>query len=366
LKKKCNTMMNRKNAVLDLLIPKFSTRHRRLQLCVVAGTLLYCAAAFGQTRHEYYGLSTSWARPFAMGGAFTAVSDNLPALLYNPANFTLYRDQQTRKLTLFFNPIGLSGGIRRHRDLHGRESLGDKELASMLELFVHGLAFGDSSFQIVALLGEELPNPPGLVRDDPLEAKHYAANQYSLMAGRIQFTKRVAIGGSVGIYYQDTATGRAWGTGWSYGVTLLSGDKMRIGLSYWSFPKNMKQYRLNPERLVHEAVNLGLSYKAPTGTLLAIDIRNLGEESQQPVRELHLGVEQNIFQWVALRGGFYRDRLTRRNLWSAGIGLLDQNWWRPATSQKHEPDWAIQYGVCFEKQVSQDVYQHALTFLIRL
>lgn len=349
--------------VLEILCEKLMAM--RMALLCFCG-LLVMADANGHAQQQFYSLSITWARPLGMGGAFMAVADHLPALLYNPANFTLYRDQRTRRLTIFLNPIGLATAIDRQKDLHRSDKFRSDDLGSMLELFVRGLAFGDRSFQVAALIGEELPNAFGADRENFGEVSHYTANQYSMMAGRIQFADRVAIGGSIGIYYQGKTAGRKWGTGWSYGVTLLSGKNICIGISYWSFPKNMTEYRLQPERLIHEAINLGVSYKAPSGTLVAMDIRNLGEETRLPVRELHFGVEQKVFSWLALRGGYYQDRIDSRNRFSAGIGLLDQNLWRPARKQLQETDWALQYGISFGKQNTQNVYNHAFTFLLRL
>ena len=42
-----------------------------------------------------------------MGGAFTAVDDDLAALLYNPASFSLYKDHRANvgRVTLFLNPL---------------------------------------------------------------------------------------------------------------------------------------------------------------------------------------------------------------------------------------------------------------------
>ncbi len=323
-------------------------------------------AVLGQTQHQYYSLSTTWARSMAMGGAFTAIADNLPALLYNPANFTMYGDQRTTRLSIFLNPIGLASALQEPEELHGSEKIRAQELASMLELFIHGLAFGNRSFQIAALLGEEAPHAAFSSRQNFLDAGSYAQNQYSLFAGRAMFADRVAIGASVGVYYQDTPGGREWGAGWSYGVTLLSGNNIRIGVSYWSFPDSMTEYLIKPERLVHEAVNLGIAYKTQFGMLLAFDVRNLGEEARQPVREIHLGIEQRFLPWLALRGGYYYDRELQCGLVSAGIGLIDQNLLRPARTQLQEPDWSLQYGVRLEKQNTRDVYYHALTFLVRL
>lgn len=337
------------------------------RVCVLFFGFLFAGDfAAGQSQHQYHSLSTTWARPMAMGGAFTAVADNLPALLYNPANFTLYRDQHTARLSVFLNPIGLAGALREPEKLHGSERVRIQELASMLELFVHGLAYGNRSFQVAALFGEEAPNAAFSSRQDFIDASRYTQNQFSLLAGRAMFAERVGIGASVGIYYQQTAKGREWGTGWSYGVTLLSGNDIRIGVSYWSFPDNMEEYLIQPERLVHEAVNLGIAYKTPFGMLLAFDVRNLGEESKQPVREIHIGIEQRFLPWLALRGGYFYDRILQCVLVSAGVGLVDQNLWRNARTKLQEPDWSVQYGVRLEKQDTWDAYYHAFTFLIRL
>ena len=321
---------------------------------------------FGQSRQQFYTLSTIWARPMGMGGAFMAVEDNLAALVYNPANFALYREPRTHRFTVFFNPIGAVAALYRPEHLYGRRELRVNEIATALELLIRGIAFSHNPFEFAALIGEESPLPAFADRPDFLNTQHYGANQYSLLAGRARFAERVSIGGTVGIYYANSANGRRWGVGWSYGVTLLSSSNIRIGVSYWSFPSDMAEYRLQPERLVDDAINLGVAYKTPFGLLMALDIRNLGEEARSPVREIHVGLEQNFFSWIVLRGGYFRDRIDRYNIVTAGVGLINQNLWRPPRLQLQEPDWALNYAVMFEKQGLEKTYYHALTFLIRL
>ena len=320
----------------------------------------------GQTRNDYYTLSTAWARPLAMGGAFMAVEDHLPALLYNPANFSLYRDPTVRRFTMFFNPMGFAAAVRRSEELHGHETFGKEELATALELLIRGVGYSTQAFSFAALFGEEAPLQQVSERDRWLSASHYAANQYSLLAGSAHFADRVAIGASVGLYYMDGVPGRRWKIGSSYGVTLRSSNNIRVGISYWSFPEDMRDYRAHPERIVNEAMNLGIAYSTPFGLLLSMDLRNLGEESRPPLRELHFGVEQNVVPWVALRGGFFQDRLEGHGVWNAGLALIDQNLWRSARLRTSQPDWVVQYGTSIEKQGAATVYSHALTFLIRL
>jgi hypothetical protein len=333
---------------------------------LLAGWLGSQANVHGQTEHWFHTLSTAWARPMAMGGAFTAVADHLPALLYNPANFSLYRDPRVTRLTVFFNPLGFAAALHQPEQLYGSEKLGSRELASAVELLVRGMAVGNRSFQFAVLIGEEAPSPAISNRQELLSVRGYPSNQYGLATARFRFAERVAIGGSVAIYYQDGPAGREWDIGSSYGVTLLSSSQIRIGVSYWSFPESMADYRMQLERIVHEAVNLGIAYQAPFGLLLAMDIRNLGEETRLPVRELHFGIEQRLLPWCAVRGGYFRNRINHHDLFFTGIGLIDQNLWRSSRLRFQEPDWALQYGVRFEKQGEQGIYYHALTFLVRL
>jgi len=338
-----------------------------LRMCfLLFGLIFSFSNLLGQTRQQFHTLSTAWARPMAMGGAFMAVEDNLPALLYNPANFVLFADPHANRFTVFLNPVGVGAALSKHEHLHGRKEWRVNEAATALELFVRALAFGGQAYEFAALFGEESPDPAIADRPQFLNAEHYASNQYSLVAGRVKFADRVAIGATAGLYYQARATGRQWGVGFSYGVTLLSSRDLRIGVSYWSFPKDMTEYRLQRERIVHEAVNFGIAYKAPFGLLAAMDIRNVGEEAPLPGREFHFGVEQQLFKWLVWRAGYFRDRTDGLSHLSTGIGLIDQNLWRPQRLRLQGPDWAVQYALQFEKQGMQKIYTHALTFLIRL
>lgn len=330
------------------------------------GFVVLAVSVAGQTRQQFHTLSTTWARALGMGGAFVAVEDNLAALLYNPANFVLYRELQSHRLTFFVNPVGLAAALYRPEDLHGRREWRLQEIGTSLELLIRGAAFSTNSFELAALVGEESPSPVFAHRPDVFSTRHYSRNQYSLVAGRARFAGRVAIGGSLGVYYRDSPSGRRSGLGSSYGVTLLSSSNIRIGVSYWSFSAGMEDYRREPERIVNEAVNLGMAYKTSFGLLLAVDIRNLGEEARAPVREIHVGFEQKLLSWVAMRGGYFRDRLQQHNIITAGVGIIDQNLWRPLRHRFQEPDWAVNYALRFEQRGTEKSYDHALTFLIRL
>lgn len=301
-----------------------------------------------------------------MGGAYVAVEDNLAALLYNPATFILYREPPAHRFTFFANPVGFAAALYRPEDLFGRRGWHVQEIATALELLIRGVAFSSNAFEFVALVGEEAPSPALARRPEVLSTRHYGRNQYSLVAGRMRFAGRVAIGGSLGIYYRDSPASRRSGLGSSYGVTVLSSRNVRIGVSYWSFPAGMEDYRLEPERIVNEAVNLGIAYQTAFGLLMALDIRNLGEETQAPVREIHFGFEQKLLSWAAVRGGYVRNRLSGHDIITAGMALIDQNLWRPQSRRFQVPDWALNYALRFEQQGMARSYDHALTFLIRL
>jgi hypothetical protein len=308
-----------------------------------------------------------------MGGAFTAVNDDLPALLYNPASFSLYRDARARRLTLFFNPIAPIVALREPEALFGRSSITSEEALAALAMLVKGVTLSLGSFEFGALLGEQAPNEYLLSSERLFDAHGYVDNHYHVLAAKMRVAERVSLGGSIGLYYsRNSQENRKWGLGASYGVQVTPVRNVLVGVSYITLPNQQRDYREELDRIVDGALNFGVSVHSKFGTILAADIRNLSEEkahADELIREVHLGLEQIVLSHVALRAGIFRKRhesADDRHAISVGLGLADANGFWPAKRRFNHPNWVINYGMVTEKMEGARRFLHTFSLIWRL
>jgi hypothetical protein len=326
-----------------------------------------------ENEHYFITVNTLTARPIGMGGAFTAIDDDLAALLYNPANFSLYQDQRTKRLTLFFNPIAPIVALHAPEELFGRSRITWEEALAAVGLFIKGMTLSLAPFEFGALFGEQAPDTEMLPQHRVFDAQEYIDNQYNIFGVRMHIAERVSLGGSIGLYYsRQKQQGREWGIGASYGVQVRPARQVLVGVSYINVPDKLPKYREEIERIVDGGVNLGISFHSKFGTTISADIRNLGEEkasSGELIREAHIGLEQILFSHFALRTGVFRKRHERsedRYAVSAGLGLADVNGLWSTRRHFTHPNWMINYGVVMDTMVGSRRFFHALSLVFRL
>ena len=346
--------------------------------CLSVGTLLgaWVQAGRGQEPENYYiAVSTLMARPLGMGGAFTAVDDDLAALLYNPASFSLYKDHRANvgRVTLFLNPIAPVVALQDPAALFGRNYFTAEEVAAIVGMLIKGMTLSLGHFEVGALLGEQSPQPERFSTLQVFDAHEYLDNQYNVLAARMRVAERVSLGGSIGLYYSGVEPrGRKWGVGTSYGVLVRPGREVSVGVSYITLPQMQRDYREDLERIVSGALNFGMSVRFKFGATVAADIRNLGEEkgtTGELVREAHLGLEQILLTQVALRAGLFRKRqeaVDDRYALSAGVGLINGNGFWSSRRRFSHGNWIINYGVVTETLRGQRRFYHALSMIFRL
>ncbi len=343
-----------------------------LMMLIVLGILT--SEGWGQEREHYFiAVSTLVARPLGMGGAFTAVNDDLAALLYNPASFALYQDYRARRFTLFLNPVAPIVALQKPETLFGRVYITWEEAAAVAAMLVKGMTLSLGSFEFGALFGEQSPQPERFSAQRVFDANGYLDNQYNILAMRMRVAERVSLGGSLGLYYRsEVERGRRWGVGTSYGVQVRPSRRVAVGVSYLTFPQMAPGYREALERIVDGGVNLGVSVQSKFGTTVAVDFRNLGDENAatgELMREAHLGIEQVLLAHLALRAGVFRKRdenAENHYVLSAGLGLADANGlWTPKRRFSHS-NWILNYGAVTETLAGQRRFYHALSMIFRL
>jgi hypothetical protein len=77
-------------------------------------------------------------------------------------------------------------------------------------------------------------------------------------------------------------------------------------------------------------------------------------------------MELTPFHSIALRTGFYKDKLTKIDILTGGIGLLNSASIRSTEGQFIFPEFVLNYGFQVEKAPSALNFNHVLTLLLRL
>ncbi|MDZ7264232.1 MAG: hypothetical protein ONB16_06575 [candidate division KSB1 bacterium] len=342
---------------------------RFLQIIIYGLLLLLTTAVLAQDNY-FFTLSTTKARPLAMGNAFTAVENDIISMTFNPASLSLFSSKKDYHFTAFFNPIA-AGTIfyerLRSRSQADAQPFGIRESLATALLLVKGLAMTIKFIDVALLFNEQIINEPQLRRQQQfLDDDHLWDNSYHTLAVRMQLAERVAIGASGSYYRQQGDERLRHGLGFSYGVLIKPAPSLNVGLSFVDFPDGLTDARLPLERLVDQTMNIGIAFRPTPQTTIAFDLRNLTEDERKAVREAHFGVEQNLLSILALRAGFSQERFTALQTYSVGIGLVDSNLFFSSENKLDHPQWLLNYALIYQKNASSRLYWHSLSLLIRL
>jgi hypothetical protein len=306
----------------------------------------------------YFTLNYSRSRAVGMGVAFTAVTGGLESAFYNPASFQYILPNKGVHFTLLFNPI-VSAGLY---DFYSQSSrVSTNAWLDIIKTLPKAALISIKNWEIGFINHEELET-----RQDShpnlkfFEGDHFLQHHMENFVVRVRLAEQVQIGGSVQYYSVWMADSLQHGFGTSYGIFVHPHPKMNVGIVFISLPTKMKSVRLNYDRFESETVNVGLAYQPFSATTLALDVRNLSEDSQQTTRELHVGVEQGFWGHIFLRSGFYQDQWTKNSRLSFGLGLLNLDLFRFDELKSASPNLAINYALVI--QPNTDDRWHFLSF----
>lgn len=317
--------------------------------------------------NRFVTLNTTKARPLSMGGAFTAVEDNLAAVPFNPASYSLYANKKSHRVTFFLNPVSPAVGAFERDALYSGSGSKADDVLSTLSLLVKSVSLSLNRLEVGLLLGEELIDLPEKFYDEQVfGAGGYRQNHGHTLVSRLQLAKQVSVGGALSLLYGSTTADsyeRHRDLGISYGVVLRPEEGLQIGVSYFDLPDSLTQSRLELERIVDESVNIGVSYRVFDGTLLSMDVRNLGEEQGDAVREVHFGFEQVFSSHLAVRTGYFRK--DGENVLSWGVGLFDGNSLFGFQNQFAQRNFFLNYAFVLEDSAEKSFW-HLLSFYLRI
>lgn len=273
-------------------------------------------AAAVQAQSPYYvTVSTQKARPLAMGGAYTAVSDQLGSLAFNPAGFTHHSPERAVDVRLVINPLGpLSIAAT------DRSAVREDWCLPALELFqgISGV-IGRVSFGVV-FWEESLNNLDSHRRSAIFDGSRIMHEGSSSAGISLALAPKVSVGVSGILFRKEQEKKVVSGIGYQYGIHIAVKEYMDVGISFNNFPNRFSEQRLRIERLSDEALNIGIDFHPWHYLRLCADIRNVSDEGQATVREPHIGLEITPLSKASFRGGYYLEDNVRP-CFSLGIGL---------------------------------------------
>ncbi len=316
-------------------------------------------------------LPTNLSRVRALGlsGAVNAVEDDFGAALYNPANYTFYRQKKNFRLTVLLNPILPAVITRNSDDFFAYTPKGNEAVTATLLSLIKGINLTIRNIEIGLNVAE-----PGLKRapvytDKPfLHASGLYLNQFNTLTLNFHLAEQVNVGASIYLAYAESdTTWRRWTYGASYGILLKPKKYFRVGVSLTSLPSSFNGYRMAFDEIESDAINIGVALVSPWQTTLSFDVRNIALGKDGPREKYFAGVEQVFFNQIALRSGF-KFRLEDSGVfsYSLGAGLLNLNSFYGKKHRLRHPNFALNYAVIFEKFAGQTYAVHAFSLLVRI
>jgi hypothetical protein len=322
----------------------------------------------GYSQQNYFlTLSSTKARALAMGGAYTAIEDDIVSTFYNPATLSMYQAKKDYRVTFFFNPIGAATMISGQAQQNDNEPEIGNQFLKSIGLLVKGLVFTAKFVDISFVLNEQLIDANTMFQQKQFfDDCDIWSNSYQTLATRIKLADKVAIGIAGSYYTKEVDNEKLRGFGFSYGILLKPAPYLNVGLAFIDFPQQIPDVRLPLERIVDQTMNIGVAYRPFSGTIFSLDIKNLTEEQQNNVREAHFGFEQNIFLIMAIRCGYFQEKFSNHRTYSAGFALFDSNLIFSKERQFYHPQFILNYSFIHQKKDTELLNWHVLSFVVRI
>jgi len=329
----------------------------KIGVCLIAVILCWNEAVSGD--RFLVSLSTTKTRVIGMGGAFVSMEDDLPALAFNPASFSVRSFDNNVRLSFFANGfMPLIAGANINSRLSIEDGLG---------LAVKGITLSAKRVQIGILFGEEsLHNTARLNRDKVFDATDFTSHNNTSFGLSVALAPEVQIG-IAGELFNRNVDGRIIRKmGYRYGLRLKTKKKITVGLFFVDFPDQFKNDRLPLERLVDETLNVGFTFNPSRFVKFSVDVRNVSEETKPAVREPHAGFELFVVNHLVLRGGFFYVREHGIENYSAGLSIFNWNTMFSNGRSFTHPQFLLDLAVVVQRQDSIVDYWYLATCTLRI
>jgi hypothetical protein len=314
---------------------------RRAALVLLAAASIRTAAA-GDFRSSVF--NTFKTRSLALGGAFTAAEDDLPALDFNPAAFRLEEGPEDVRLHAFVNPAGPVLLLANAGRL-------DSWIPA-LSCVVQGVGWAAGRLHAGIAFAGEMPAVLAR-REDPgvFDASDFGLDYDTDFGFSFQLAPKVSVG-AAGEMFVRGGRWRDARFGYRYGLEMHPRADLSVGMCYFEFPKGQAGDRIVLERIDDATLNIGGVWAPRTWCRLSADVRNVSDEGKQVVREPHAGLEIAPFRHLAVQAGYYRIRGDGGETLSLGLCLLDQHAWIRPDRPHAGPRWMLRSAFLDERRAS--------------
>ncbi len=328
--------------------------------------LLLTIPAFANS-HIYNMTHTIKSHSIAVGDAFTAVSSGLNSTMFNPATLGLNKFTNTVKYNAYLNPTGAYSLIDEYGDITDSRNMESMDYVHLFGSVFKGFTFARPAFSAALVLSEPLMNMNSLSIEDRnrmISSKYLLDSNYDILTLKLELAEQIAIGASGFLFTtsDDSSFNRQNGT--SYGVFLKPYPFFAVGVCYFDVPKNVSEILFQNNRLLDETINVGIQFTVEN-LAVNLDVRNVSDEEKHNIREVHTGLEYNILNVTSLRCGYYYEQENDTHVYSAGFGLLNNNFLHSIEDSFINNDFAINYGIQYRKGPLNNIYYHYLGFLLR-
>jgi hypothetical protein len=284
----------------------------RIVICAIV-LFIHCQILHAQVR--LVTLNTVKCRPLALGGAFTTLQDDLPALNYNPAGFRVRPNASRYPRAVYLNPLGVGIALANQDALrYGISSAG---------LIIRGAGIVYGRAHIGLSIGEEsFSDIDRIERNGWFDAKGFETQQNINTGVSFVLAPKVSLGIATEIYVRSLKWKHAK-AGFRYGIQVKPRPNLTIGLCYVDLPNQYPQERMVLERIADETLNVGFQFQPWSWIQTSVDLRNVSDEGKTTEMEPHTGIEIHPAVPLFLRGGYYQLKNREEEVFSCGIGLID-------------------------------------------
>ncbi len=313
----------------------------------------------------YASIGNSRSKAIAMGGAFTAIEDDIAAMSFNPAAFKVRRDRLGTIFSIHFNPILPLASYDQFENFTLLGDGGAKRAFGSLLYLIKSVSMSTGFFNIGLLFNEE--QFIRRQRDIFFDTDQFENSVYHSAVFNVNPSSRASLGIS-GSLVQSTQNGEEInGESVSYGVLIKPNKWYQVGVMYYLIANDVETFRKQFDRLEDESINVGVAFFPWSNMTVTIDGRNVTENNKAnrfASQEFHFGFENNQIPHVSMWGGYYREKdetVQDFNVYSAGVGLLDLNRFRVSRNKLNNATPLLSYAIVFENRPEKYYRWHLLT-----
>ncbi len=323
-------------------------------------TLLFSASAYAVPWTSLL-IQPGIARSFAMGNATGAMLGPLSAGGGNPAGFIAFPVGKRTGAAGVLQAIGFTQvADYSETSADGRSTI--NQIADISSLFIRSLSFKHRWASASTILTEPVMRRMDSTRFDDVPEKNALAEYQTSLLLHLFVHPRVQVGGRVDFYSRDF---EGDGEGFSYGV-ILKPRGVQVGLHYQRFPVTGPRWLHPLDRRVDQGTTASVAIQKEDYSV-AFQLSNLSESDQLGFLEPRLGAEWRPWRAVALRAGGTLFTRSRGAAATAGVGLLDANWFRDREDRLPIPEdiLSVAMGMLYDDGQPVRAYS-ALTLAWRL